>query len=320
MNTIQTIPWRVAVLGAGALGCAIGGVLAEAGHRVWLVNRNAAHVQAMQERGLILRDADVDRSVKVNAVRTAAEIGETMDLVIVLVKSFHTREVMASALNLLGPDTAVVSLQNGLGHEDILTELAGRERVLAGKTYVGGTMLAPGHVLVGTRGKETIVGELDGQLSERVQDIAAKFSAAGLQTTASTNILGTMWDKLFINVATGALSTLTRQTYGVMYQIPELEACAIAAVAEAMAVARASGAGRARVSGDRRRPLVFSAHSSCADRADRRLPRAALRGELRRCLRRAAQRPGVAAPRALRTGSAGRDARALVALLERVRR
>jgi 2-dehydropantoate 2-reductase len=237
----KTTSLHVAVLGAGALGCAIGGVLAEAGHKVWLVNRNAAHVQAMQERGLILRDAGEDRRVAVHAVRAASEIRETVDLVIVLVKSFHTRDVMASALHLLGSDTVVVSLQNGLGHEDILAELAGRERVMAGKTYVGGTLIAPGHVLVGTRGKETILGELDGAATDRVQRISAQFTQAGLQTTVSPNIMCTMWDKLFVNVATGALSTITRQTYGVMYQIAEIEACAIAAVSEAMAVARASG-------------------------------------------------------------------------------
>ena len=85
------------------------------------------------------------------------------------------------------------------------TELVGREHVLAGKTYTGGVMLAPGHILSGTKGKETIIGELDGTLSPRVQRIAAAFNHAGLATEVSDNILGTMWDKLLVNVATGAL-------------------------------------------------------------------------------------------------------------------
>jgi 2-dehydropantoate 2-reductase len=231
---------KICILGAGALGCALGGVLTEAGNEVWLVNRNADQVDAMNRRGLLLRDGGVDRAVPVRAATTAAPVG-VADLVVVLVKSFHTREAMQAATSLLGPGTAVLSLQNGLGHEDILAGIVGRERVLAGKTYAGGAQLAPGHVLIGTRGKDTHIGELDGTRSERVQRIADTFNAAGLETFVSDNILGTMWDKLLINGATGALSGITRLTYGELYQQPELEACGVAAVAEAMAVARASG-------------------------------------------------------------------------------
>jgi 2-dehydropantoate 2-reductase len=91
------------------------------------------------------------------------------------------------------------------------------------------------------RGKETLIGELDGSDTARVQAIAAAFNGAGLLTTVSRNIIGTIWDKLLINVATGALGGITRLTYGDMYEIAEIEACAVAAVAEAMAVAAASG-------------------------------------------------------------------------------
>jgi 2-dehydropantoate 2-reductase len=233
---------KIGILGAGALGCAMGGVLTEAGHEVWLINRNAEQVAAMNCRGLILRSDGVDRTVRVHAATTAQDVaGGTVELVIVLVKSFHTAQAMAAALSLLGPDTAVLSLQNGLGHEDILAGIVGRQRVLAGKTYVGGTQLAPGHVLAGTRGKLTLMGELGGGVSARVQRIADVFNRAGLDATVSANIMGNIWDKLLVNVATGALSAITRLPYGLLYQSPEVEACAVAAVMEAMAVARASG-------------------------------------------------------------------------------
>lgn len=235
---------KICVLGAGALGCALGGVLTEAGHEVWLINRNAAQVEALNSRGLVLREGGADRCVQVHAATSAAGVAMdtgAVDLVIVLVKSFDTRPAMEAALSLLGPDTVVLSLQNGLGHEDILGSIVGHERVLAGKTYAGGTQLGPGHVLIGTRGKDTHLGELDGRITERVQRIATAFNAAGLDTMVSSNILGTIWDKLLVNVATGAVSAVTRLPYGDMYQVPELEACGIAAVAEAMAVAKASG-------------------------------------------------------------------------------
>ena len=134
----------------------------------------------------------------------------------------------------------VISLQNGLGHEDILAEVVGGERVLAGKTYKGGVMLAPGHVIAGVKGKETIVGELDGRVTERVKRIADTFNRAGLAMTVSDNIMGTMWDKLLINVATGALAGITRLPYGGLYAVPEVKDCALAAVAEGMAVAKAA--------------------------------------------------------------------------------
>lgn len=235
---------KIAVLGAGALGCAMGSCLSEAGHEVWLINRRVEHVEAMNQHGLTVRIRGADRHIPVRAAcdaqAVAAQSG-TMDLVVVLVKSFHTLQAMASATSIVGPDTVVLSLQNGLGHEDVLADVVGRDKVVAGKTYAGGVMLGPGHIIRGTEGKETYIGELDGQVSERVQRIAEVFNAAGLITHISDNIMGTMWEKLLVNVATGALSGITHLTYGDLYQVPQVKACALAAVQEAMDVARASG-------------------------------------------------------------------------------
>lgn len=231
---------KIAVLGAGALGCAIGGTLAQAGNSVVLINRNAAHVQAINTHGLLMRTPAGEQTICTAAATTADGLGP-VDLVIVLVKSFHTGAAMSAATALVGPRTTVLSLQNGLGHEDVLAQIVGREHVLAGKTYVGGVLLAPGRIISGTEGKETLIGELDGRLSERAQRVAATFNAAGLTTAVSDNILGTMWDKLLINVSTGAVSGITRLTYGPLYGIPEIEATAVAAVREAMDVAAAAG-------------------------------------------------------------------------------
>jgi 2-dehydropantoate 2-reductase len=231
---------KICVLGAGALGCAIGGVLAEAGCAVTLVTRNVAHVAAINRDGLRLVEGNRERSVPVRAATDCGDL-ETMDLVIVLVKSFHTRQAIESASAIVGPGSVVMSLQNGLGHEDLLAKAVGRDKVMAGKTYVGGVLLTPGRVLVGTAGKETLIGELDGSVSARALAIRDEFRRAGLQITLSENIVGTMWDKLLVNVATGALSGITRLTYGELYKVPEIEACALAAVGEAMAVAKASG-------------------------------------------------------------------------------
>jgi len=231
---------KICVLGAGALGCAIGAALAEGGSDVWLLNRSKAHVDAMNAGGLTLAANGSERRVPVQAATNAQGVGP-VDLVIVLVKSFHTREAIAGAQALIGEHTVVLSLQNGLGHEDILAEAVGRHRVLAGKTYVGGVLLGPGRIISGTAGKHTYIGELDGSVTDRVRRIARVFNDAGLRTSVSDNIVGTMWDKLLVNVATGALSGITRLSYGELYAVPELKATALAAVGEAIDVARAAG-------------------------------------------------------------------------------
>lgn len=234
---------KICMLGAGALGCAIGGALADGGHEVWLVNRDPAFLNALRKNGLIRRIDGVDHARPVRACADCSEIASTsgsVDLIIVLVKSFHTRQAIASATAIIGEHTVVMSLQNGLGHEEVLAEVVGRARVIAGKTYTGGVLLAPGHIIAGMAGKETLIGELDGALTARVQRIAEAMNRSGLITMVSQSIMSVMWEKLLVNVATGALSAITRLPYGELYQVPEVEACAVAAVSETMAVAQAS--------------------------------------------------------------------------------
>ena len=231
---------KICFVGAGSLGSALGGTLAAGGLDVQLVDPWHEHVAAINSAGLLLREGGQERRVPVKAAIAYAGLG-IADVVIVLVKSFDTREAALAARPVVGPDTVVLSLQNGLGHEEILAEIFGRERVLAGKTYAGGGLIAPGHVQAGTLGKETIIGELDGTLSERALRIAETFATAGLKTQASTRIMGVMWDKLLINVATGALTGITGLPYGPLHRVPEIEVCALEAVSEAVRVACASG-------------------------------------------------------------------------------
>lgn len=103
----------------------------------------------------------------------------------------------------------------------ILAEVVGREHVLAAKTYVGGVFLQPGYIVSGYKGKQTYIGELDGQLTPRLQAVVDEFNKADLPATASTNIYGTMWDKLLVNVATGAVCAITRLPYGWLYKVPK---------------------------------------------------------------------------------------------------
>ena len=233
---------KIGMLGAGALGCTIGGVLARGGSDVIFVDRYQAHVDAINANGLKMRVGDGEETASVKAYSSCDGLSP-VDLVIVLVKSAATRAAIESALPMIGKDTLVMSIQNGLGHEDILAEVVGRERVLAAKTYVGGVFLEPGYVISGYKDKQTHIGELDGKQTPRLQAVVDEFNKAGLQTIASTDIYSTMWNKLLVNVASGAVCAITRLPYGLLYKMPEIEEAALLAVAEGIAVAKANGIG-----------------------------------------------------------------------------
>lgn len=232
---------KICVIGAGSLGSTIGGTLAEAGQDVYLIDQWKMHVDAINENGLIMQDNDVDRHVKVKA-RTSCEGIGTADLVIVLVKSFATKAAIESATSIIGEETVVLSLQNGLGNEETIAEVVGEDRIIGGKTYVGGVLLGPGHVNARTKGKYTYIGEMNGKLSDRISKIAEMMTSCGLLTKVTDNIKGMIWDKLLINVATGPIAAITRLPYGDLYQISEVENTACAAVEEGISVAKANGA------------------------------------------------------------------------------
>jgi 2-dehydropantoate 2-reductase len=231
---------KIAILGCGSLGSTFGGVLTEAGFDVTLVNRYNDHIAAMIDSGLTLIEDAEERVVEVKVATDPQEVG-TVGLIIVLVKSSFTRAAIESAKAMIGSNTLALSLQNGLGNEELLMEILGKERVLGGKTYVGGQITGPGKVRVGLKGKLTLLGELDGRATARAKQVSDLFNLAGLETKVTTDIQSLIWQKLLINVSTGAICGLTRLPYGKLLQVKEAVDCATAAVAEAIEVARAAG-------------------------------------------------------------------------------
>lgn len=230
---------KVAVLGAGSLGSTIGGALAQAGNEVHFVGRKA-HMDAINEKGLTMVTPTGEVVVHPKGHITPDGIG-VCDLVIVLCKAFDTKATMEEGKELVGPDTMVVSFQNGLGAEDVLCECVGKEHVLGGKTYVGGMLLEPGRVQATIPGKDTIIGELDGSVTDRAEELGKTFEDAGIHCIVSDNIMGVIWDKLLVNVATGAVCGITCLPYGDLYAEKQLCETAKAAVAEGIAVAKAAG-------------------------------------------------------------------------------
>lgn len=231
---------HVVVIGAGSLGSAIGGTLAMAGHDVTLVTRNVDHVEAVGRHGLRLDDGESVRTAPVEA-STSYEGVEPADLAIVLVKSFDTEVAVRAASPVIAGATTVLTLQNGVGCEEMIAAVVGEDKVVAGRTFVGGRIVEPGVVEYGIVGRRTTIGELDGSRSLRIDEIASAFGSAGMATDVTDDITAMMWEKLFVNVATGAWSALTGLPYGELSVHPDVEPMAIATVAEAIGVARALG-------------------------------------------------------------------------------
>ena len=233
---------KIVMLGAGALGSTIGGTLAMGGNDVHFVDMWQEHVDLINKDGLHMTNEKEDWYVRVDARTTADTIGEA-DLVIVLVKSFATKQAVEQLkqTNVIGKNTLVMSLQNGLGNEETIASVIGSENVISGKTYVGGRLIQAGYISAGVQGKWTYIGELNGEITDRIQTVCNVFNDAGLLCDVSDNIKGLIWDKLLINVAAGALCGITRLPYGPLYEEDYIKDVAVAAIQEGIQVAKAAG-------------------------------------------------------------------------------
>lgn len=233
---------KIVMLGAGALGSTIGGTLAIGGNDVHFVDMWQEHVDLINKDGLHMTNEKEDWYVRVDARTTADTIGEA-DLVIVLVKSFATKQAVEQLkqTNVIGKNTLVMSLQNGLGNEETIASVIGSENVISGKTYVGGRLIQAGYISAGVQGKWTYIGELNGEITDRIQTVCNVFNDAGLLCEVSDNIKGLIWDKLLINVAAGALCGIMRLPYGPLYEEDYIKDVAVAAIQEGIQVAKAAG-------------------------------------------------------------------------------
>ena len=196
-------------MGAGAVGCYYGAMLARAGHKVTLIGR-PQHVQAMQRSGLRLQSETFDDHVAVHA-STQPDAVRGAQIILFSVKSTDTE----AAGNALAPyverNTAVLTLQNGVDNAERLAATLGRE-VTPAVVYVAVEMAGPGHVRHHGRGELVI------RPSESSKAIVAAFAAAGVPVEISNNVAGALWAKLIVNCAYNALSAITQLPYGRLVQ------------------------------------------------------------------------------------------------------
>lgn len=230
---------RILVVGAGAMGGLFGGLLAEHGLDVTLLDPWHDHIAAIRAHGLKIVGVGGDRFITLNATTRASDVAAA-DIVLFQCKSFATTQAAESVRHLFTGGTVAISFQNGLGNEATIAATLGAEHVIGGLTAQAGLVEAPG-VVRNYGNLPTTIGETAGGLSPRTTAIAALFTAHGLATTATPDIKREKWKKLLGNVALGAISAVTDLRSFEIMQIPELRATALRSVDEAAAVAKAEG-------------------------------------------------------------------------------
>jgi 2-dehydropantoate 2-reductase len=231
---------QIAILGAGAMGSFFGGLLAEDAHAVTLLDIDADHLDAIRHHGLRLVNGGRDRRVSRLAVSHAEDFHSQPDLLVVFTKSLHTRTALLSVKQAIGPDTCVLTLQNGLGNAEAIGEFVSSERVLIGVTTWPADKLGAGHVM--SRGDGTIrLMSADGVRRPQVDEVARVFDAAGLHCTVDKNVWSAIWEKVAFNAALNSLCAVTGCTVDQLDRIPDGAALALRIVAEVLNVARASG-------------------------------------------------------------------------------
>ena len=234
---------RIGVIGAGAIGCVVGGLLTRAGRDVTLVDQWPEHVETMREHGLRLSGTCGDHTIKVKALHLheAQRIEERFDAVFVAVKSYDTEWATALGVAYLErPDGVVVDFQNGINDERVAA-VAGRERTLGCVITIGAGMYEPGHAMRTDSGSLGFkIGELDGRDTARARELAEIMSAvAGAKVT--TNLFGERWSKLALNCMANPIAGLSGHGTAEVRTEPGPRRLAVHLGAEVIRVGRAAG-------------------------------------------------------------------------------
>ncbi len=231
---------KIAIIGCGAMGSIYAGLLADAGNEILAIDQWSDHVAAINRDGLEVDGASGHRIVRIRAFETVPE-GETVDMMILAVKSAAAGAAAKAARRLATPDTLVVTIQNGLGAADDVAETIDPNRLIVGIAGgFGASLKGPGRAH--HNGMNVIrLGAYAGLAFEEVERAVATWNAAGFRTEASRDIAAMQWDKLICNVAYSAPCTLTGLTVGEAMDDAELGPVSRAAAIEAAAVAKARG-------------------------------------------------------------------------------
>ena len=232
---------KIAMMGSGGVGGFFGGRLAKAGCDVTFIARGA-HLAALREQGLMLENEPQGNIhvPQVKATDDPAQVGP-VDLVILSVKLWDTEAAAKQVAPMVGPDTAVLSLQNGVIKDEIMRRVFGDKAVMGGVCYVATHISKPGTIHQTGTMQRIVVGEYDGSVSKRVKDLHEALVQSGVTAELSTDVRRSIWEKYVFLVGLSATTTSMRRTLGPVRSNPQTRAFLQDLMAEVVAVGRAHG-------------------------------------------------------------------------------
>jgi 2-dehydropantoate 2-reductase len=228
---------KITVVGPGALGCLIAALLKnKTKDEIWLLDKFADRARKISLEGIKVEGMSGPFTVKVNATANVKDIGPC-DLVIICVKSYSTEDACKGIKDLVSEKTLVLTLQNGIGNIQILNDHFGPERVIAGVTNHGSTLVGTAHVRHAGKG-DTIIGKADGRVLGAIREVAGILTKAGFEAKVSKDIDSVIWSKLIVNAGINALTAITCLDNGALIEHEECRQILRSAVQEAVKVVK----------------------------------------------------------------------------------
>lgn len=229
---------KIGIIGAGAMGCLYAALLAEK-NQVTLFDVSRETVEAIRSHGVCVREVDgTERNVSVSAALSGSST-DVQDLVILFVKDTASEAALAANAALIGKNTLLLSLQNGMGNEEIMERHAAREHVLLGTTKHNCVTVAPGVIFHSGSGL-TRIGSPDGRVAQAVTVVRA-FAGCGVEAEVSRSVRRLLWEKLFVNLSVNPVTALLDCTMSVCVEDAGVRELIRSLIQEAAAVAAADG-------------------------------------------------------------------------------
>lgn len=231
---------KILIMGTGGVGGYYGGLLAQQGNDVTFVARGA-HLYAIQHEGLKVKSIHGDFTVSpASAIEDPEAVG-TVDLILFSVKTYNTDEAAEAIRPVVGLQTAVMSLQNGIDAAERIGAVVGGEHVIGGATWLSSAVEAPGVIKQISQFRRIVLGELDGGKSTRIQSIYEVLENAGVSAEISENIQKVLWTKFVFIAAASGIGSLTRLPMGDFRSVPETRELLSSIMQEVKSVAHAQG-------------------------------------------------------------------------------
>jgi 2-dehydropantoate 2-reductase len=227
---------KIVIVGPGAMGCLLASFLSKSKEEIWFLDKNKERASHIHHNGISIEGISGYWQTPIKATVDIKEIGQA-DLIIICVKSYDTKEAVMQAKALVNDNTRVLTLQNGIGNIEIISEIVGSEKVIGGVTNLGATLLEVGKVRHAGHG-ESVLGRIDGRIPVELRSLREIFNKVGLETRISRDIKGLLWSKLIINVGINALTAITRLNNGKLMEFEGTRKILREAVTEATRIAK----------------------------------------------------------------------------------